>query len=181
MAQNKAVFLDRDGVINHDTGYTSKIEDFEFIDGVFQACKRFIFQGYQIVVVTNQSGIARGFYSEDDFFKLTNWMIGQFDKHGIEIERVYFCPHHPTAGHGKYLKDCDCRKPNPGMLLRAARELDLDLSASIMIGDNLTDMQAGEKAGCKECILVNERVLSPTLTQGYRTFPRLSDVTLGFH
>lgn len=168
-------------MINRDFGYTSRPEKFEFIEGVFQACKRFVFEGYQLVIVTNQSGIARGYYTEDDFFTLTNWMIGQFAEQGVDIAKVYYCPHHPTAGKEKYLTECECRKPEPGMLLKAAEDLDIDLSSSIMIGDKMSDMQAGESAGVKECILINEDINTPTITQGYRTFSRLSEVTLNSH
>ena len=116
----KAVFLDRDGVINHDFGYTSKPENFSIIDGVFAACRWFSEQGFQLVVVTNQSGIARGYYSETEFASLTSWMLKAFANEGITLAGVYYCPHHPTAGVGEYLQHCDCRKPNAGMLLQAA-------------------------------------------------------------
>lgn len=152
----KAVFLDRDGVINHDHGYTSHPDKFDFIDGVFEACQRFIDQGYIIVVVTNQSGIARGYYTETDFQHLTEWMLAQFAEHGVDIAGVYHCPHHPVSGKGDYLTNCDCRKPEPGMLLQAAQDLNIDLAESIIIGDNSTDILAGRKAGLKQCILIDE-------------------------
>ncbi len=168
-------------MINRDHGYTYRPEKFEFIEGVFDACKRFSLLGYQLVVVTNQSGIARGYYTEDDFLKLTDWMLGQFSEQGIDIAKVYYCPHHPTSGKGKYLKQCECRKPEPGMLLQATEELDIQLSESFMIGDKLSDMKAGEQAGVRECILLDGTVKCATISQGYRTFSRLSEVTLNTH
>lgn len=151
---NKAVFLDRDGVINHDHAYVSKIEDFEFIDGVFDACQQFIEQGFIIIVVTNQSGIGRGYYSEQDFNLLTNWMKSEFNKHQIPITEVYFCPHHPKKALPEYLKECDCRKPMPGMLNQAIKQFDIDVSQSIMVGDKISDLQAAQAAGIKTKILV---------------------------
>jgi D-glycero-D-manno-heptose 1,7-bisphosphate phosphatase len=151
---NKAVFLDRDGVINHDYAYVSKIEDFEFIDGVFDACQQFIKQGFMIIVVTNQSGIGRGYYSEQDFNVLTDWMKSEFNKHQIPITEVYFCPHHPKNALPEYLKECDCRKPMPGMLNQAIERFDIDVSKSIMVGDKISDLQAAQAAGIKTKILV---------------------------
>lgn len=151
---NKAVFLDRDGVINHDHAYVSKIEDFEFIDGVFDACQQFIKQGFMIIVVTNQSGIGRGYYSEQDFNLLTDWMKLQFSKHQIPITEVYFCPHHPKNALPEYLKECDCRKPMPGMLNQAIKQFDIDATKSIMVGDKISDLQAAQAAGIKTKILV---------------------------
>jgi len=151
---NKAVFLDRDGVVNVDHAYVYKIEEFEFIDGVFEACKQFQACGYQIVIVTNQSGIGRGYYTEQDFHVLTKWMVEQFKQHDIEISKVYFCPHHPTKGIADYQQDCDCRKPKPGMLLQGVKELSLDASECIMFGDKGSDMLAAKAAGFKKKILV---------------------------
>lgn len=151
---NKAIFLDRDGVINADHAYVHKIEQFEFIDGVFAACHHFIAKGYLLVIVTNQSGIGRGYYSEQDFATLTDWMKSQFAGHGIPIAGVYFCPHHPTNALPEYLQSCDCRKPQPGMLTQAINEFDIDVSQSIMIGDKVSDMQAAAAAGVPRKVLV---------------------------
>ena len=151
---NKAVFLDRDGVINHDHAYVSKIEDFEFIDGVFEACQQFINQGYMIIVVTNQSGIGRGYYSEQDFNHLTDWMKSEFAKRDVPITQVYFCPHHPKKALPEYLKECDCRKPMPGMLNQAIKQFDIDVMQSIMVGEKISDLQAAQAAGIKTKILV---------------------------
>lgn len=138
----KALFLDRDGVINVEKNYLYKVEDFEFIDGIFELCRFFQDKGYIIVVVTNQSGIARGFYSEKDFEKLTKFMVDEFEKQNIYVSKVYHCPHHPEIT-GK----CSCRKPEAGMLLQAQKELDIDMKNSIMVGDKQRDVDAGKNAG----------------------------------
>src|ERR1035437_3089455 len=142
MGKNKALFLDRDGVINKEKNYVCKIDDFEFIDGIFSFCEHFQRKGYLIFVITNQAGIARGLYRTDDYLILTEWMISQFELKNIHLSKVYFCPHHPDiTGH------CDCRKPNPGMILQAAEEFDLNLKESILVGDYENDLKAGENAG----------------------------------
>lgn len=151
---SRAVFLDRDGVINIDHGYVSTPEQFEFVDGVFEACKKFQAQGYKLIVVTNQSGIAQGYYGPQQFEQLTQWMCEQFDAHGVHITAVYHCPHHPTKGQTPYLQDCQCRKPAPGMLLRAIAEHRLDAALSIMVGDKGVDMQAAASAGVGYKVLV---------------------------
>ena len=137
----KALFLDRDGVINKEKNYLYKIENFEFIDGVFETCKYFQDNGYLIIVITNQAGIARGKYSEDDFSKLTKWMIQEFEKKNIKISKVYHCPHHPD-----FTGECECRKPKPKMILDAQKEFNIDLIHSILIGDKNSDIEAG--IGC---------------------------------
>lgn len=143
----KALFLDRDGVVNVDHGYLYQAEKFDFIPGVFEACRRFAQAGYAIVIVTNQSGIGRGYYSEQDFAELTRWMIQAFAKEHVTILDVMYCPHHPTDAQPMYLKDCDCRKPAPGMLLEAINKHQLDPKSSIMVGDKSSDMQAAINAG----------------------------------
>lgn len=158
----KALFLDRDGVINIEKEYLYKIEDFEFIDGIFELCKYFLDQGYLIVVVTNQSGIARKYYTQDQFDCLTTWMIEEFQKHNIKISKVYFCPHHPDISGV-----CSCRKPKPGMLLEAAQEFSIDLKHSVMVGDKERDIEAGLNAGLSTTYLFNEnkRVKSSKATK----------------
>ena len=155
----KALFLDRDGVVNVDHGYVSQPQDFEFIPGVFSACQRFQQAGYKIVIVTNQSGIGRGYYSETDFNQLTKWMIQEFKSHHVDISAVYFCPHHPTNAAPEYLQECDCRKPKPGMLLQAISQLGIDPNSSIMIGDKSSDMLAATSAGvgCKYLVKSGQR------------------------
>lgn len=147
MARNRALFLDRDGVINHDSGYTSSADSFEFIDGIFDLCRAAREAGYLLIVVTNQAGIGRGYYSEKDFLALTGWMRRRFEEEGAPIADVFHCPYHPEHGVGDYRKDSFDRKPNPGMLLRAAERHGFDLANSVMIGDKDSDMQAARSAG----------------------------------
>ena len=147
----KALFLDRDGVINVEKEYLYKREDFEFIEGIFELCRHYQELGYLIFIVTNQSGIAREYYSEADFEKLTEWMLEAFEKEGITISKVYHCPHHPKLSGA-----CSCRKPEPGMLLEAAKEFDVDLKNSIIVGDKERDIEAGLNAGLRESYLFDE-------------------------
>ena len=147
----KALFLDRDGVINKEKNYLFKISDFEFIDDIFNLCSYYQSLGYLIFVVTNQSGIARGYYSQNDFNILTSWMLEEFTKKDIFISHVYSCPHHPDIS-GK----CDCRKPNSGMLLEAQKEFKIDMAGSILIGDKERDIEAGLNAGLNETYLFDE-------------------------
>jgi D-glycero-D-manno-heptose 1,7-bisphosphate phosphatase len=149
---HKALFLDRDGVINAEKNYVYRIEDFEFLPGIFDLCAIAMRLGYRLVVITNQAGIGRGYYSEADYQHLTDWMLQQFRDRGIGIDRVYYCPYHPTAGVGEYRRDSLHRKPNPGMLLKARDELGLDLSSSVLVGDKDTDIEAGIAAGVKSNI-----------------------------
>ena len=152
--RRKAVFLDRDGVINIDHGYLFQPEQFDFIDGVFAACHHLQQLGYLLIVVTNQSGIARGYYSEHQFALLTSWMKQQFAAHGVKIDGVYYCPHHLEKGQNPYNIACDCRKPQPGMLLQAIREYGIDPAQSLMLGDKAADMQAAAAAGISRKVLV---------------------------
>jgi D-glycero-D-manno-heptose 1,7-bisphosphate phosphatase len=145
--KQRALLLDRDGVINVDHGYVHHSDNFNFIDGIFELARTACASGYRLVVITNQAGIGRGYYSEQQFHQLTQWMCNQFLSAGAPIEKVYFSPFHPTEGLGKYKKDHISRKPRPGMILLAQQELDLDLENSILIGDKASDMQAGIAAG----------------------------------
>lgn len=147
----KALFLDRDGVINVEKEYLYKKEDFEFIEGIFELCRYYLKQGYLIFVVTNQSGIARGYYTEEDFLSLTEWMMGEFLARGIEISKVYYCPHHPEITGA-----CECRKPKPKMLFDAQREYGIDLKNSLIVGDKQRDVDAGFNAGLHAAYLFNE-------------------------
>ena len=150
---SRALFLDRDGVINLDHGYVSKPEDFEFVDGIFSLCQRFAEAGFKIVVVTNQSGIARGMYTEEDFLNLSSWMCAEFAKNGIDIAGVFYCPHHPDKGLEQYRQKCDCRKPEPGLFYQAKVQLNIDLESSVMLGDKESDMMASQAAGLSRHIL----------------------------
>jgi len=136
-----AAFLDRDGVLNMDHGYVHKVSEFEWIDGAREAVKFLNDKGYLVLLVTNQSGIGRGYYREADFWQLTGWMRDRLAESGAHIDGVYFCPHHPTAAKGVLKVDCLCRKPNPGMIEHAQREWNLDMEKSFVIGDTLTDME----------------------------------------
>jgi len=143
----RALFLDRDGVVNHDLGYVHRMEQFEFVEGIFDLCRAARARSMALVVVTNQAGIGRGYYGEAEFERLTAWMCGRFADEGVPIERVYHCPFHPEHGIGGYRLDSFDRKPNPGMLLRAGKDLGLRLEDSVMVGDTQSDMLAAQRAG----------------------------------
>jgi len=147
--KTKALFLDRDGVINIDKGYVYKKEEFEFCDGVFETLRYAKELGYLLIVVTNQSGISRGYYTQEEFETLTAFMIDEFQKEGITIDKVYHCPHHPDSG-------CECRKPKPGMLLKAKEEFDIDLDSSVMIGDKKSDVEVAKNAGVKTKVFIGD-------------------------
>ncbi|WP_036768909.1 D-glycero-beta-D-manno-heptose 1,7-bisphosphate 7-phosphatase [Photorhabdus australis] len=149
-----AVFLDRDGTINIDHGYVHEIDGFQFIDGVIEAMIELKRMGYALVLVTNQSGIARGFFNEEQFLQLIEWMDWSLADRGVDLDGIYYCPHHPDATEEQYKKRCDCRKPQPGMLLEAQKELSIDMSASYMVGDKLEDMQAATAAKVGTKVLV---------------------------
>lgn len=144
---HKAVFLDRDGVINEDRGYVYKIEDFHFIDGSLQACRRLHELGYKLIIATNQSGIGRGYFTESDYQALNSWMLTRFREQKIPISAVYYCPYHPQHGVGDYRRESPYRKPGPQMLLDAASEHRLDLHHSFLVGDKPSDLVAAREAG----------------------------------
>jgi D-glycero-D-manno-heptose 1,7-bisphosphate phosphatase len=144
----KTIFLDRDGVINKDINYLHKINDFEFIDGIFDSCLYFQSLGYKIIIITNQSGISRGYYSHSDYQKITQWMLDQFKYKNINILDVFHCPHGPDS-------TCDCRKPKPGMFLKAKAKHNTDMEKSWMIGDKERDIIAANRAGIHNTILLN--------------------------
>ncbi len=148
---NRALFLDRDGTINEEKNYVYRIGDFIFRDGILELVKQYYDAGYAIFVVTNQSGIARGLYTEADFEIVTRWMEGEFRKNGIEITRVYHCPHHPDI-----TGECQCRKPNSGLILQALAEYDINPAQSVLIGDKESDVIAGRNAGIGTIIRINE-------------------------
>jgi D-glycero-D-manno-heptose 1,7-bisphosphate phosphatase len=149
----KAVFLDRDGVITVDLGYVHLIEDLKLLPGAVEAIKRFNAAGFLVVIVTNQSGVARGYYTENAVKRFNRHLVSELKEHGAKIDAVYYCPHHREGAVKKYMKDCDCRKPKPGMLLRAAREHCIDLKGSWMVGDKVSDVLAGKAAGCRTIII----------------------------
>lgn len=151
--KNKAIFLDRDGTINIDKNYMYKIEDFEFVENAVEGLKILFDLGYKLIIVTNQAGIGRGYYTEEDLEKLNKYMEDELIKSGIKIEKCYFCPHHAEHGIGKYKKDCECRKPKAGMLLEGIKEFDIDVTKSYMVGDKMSDAQAGINANVKPIIV----------------------------
>lgn len=148
----RALFLDRDGVVNVDHGYVCSSDNFQFIDGIFELVAAAQQAGYLVVIITNQAGIGRGYYTEADFENLMIWVREQFVVRGGLIDAVYFCPDHPEHGLGAYRCDSPFRKPAPGMILQAAKEHGIDLGRSILVGDKLTDIQAGCNAGVGELL-----------------------------
>lgn len=143
----KSIFLDRDGVINKEVNYLSSIKNFEFIDGVFDACKNFQSLGYSIIIITNQSGIGRGYFTDDEYHKITDWMISEFTRNQIKILDVIYCPHSPEYG-------CYCRKPKPGMFLLCKDKYNINMQKSWSFGDKETDIEASFESGITNTILV---------------------------
>lgn len=148
-----AVFLDRDGTINEEKDYLHRIEDFAFISGAPEAIRRLKEAGFLVIVVTNQSGVGRGYFSREDVDRLHQHLQRELAKIGTTVDAFYLCPHHPEKGRGEFKVDCDCRKGKPGMLLQAAVEYGIDLSASWMIGDKRADLEAGRAAGCRSLLV----------------------------
>jgi D-glycero-D-manno-heptose 1,7-bisphosphate phosphatase len=148
------MFLDRDGVINHEVGWLYRAADVRFVEGIFPLCRTAQRLGYRLVVVTNQAGIGRGLYSLEDFETLMEWMRGEFRREGVELDAVYHSPYHPEHGLGEYRRDHEDRKPGPGMMLRAQRQFGLDLSASVLVGDRCTDVEAATAAGVGQAFLM---------------------------
>lgn len=151
----KALFLDRDGVVNIEKNYLYKIEDFEFMDGIIDVCQKYQSQGYLLIIVTNQSGISRGYYTEDDFQKLSRWMIEHFQSLGITMTHIFHCPHHENIDG-----PCECRKPEPGMFLEAQKLYAIDMKKSVMIGDNERDIEAAQAAGVGYNILLSSQAIT---------------------
>ncbi len=164
--KSTAVFLDRDGVINVDHGYVHRIEEFEYLPRVKDALALIKSKGYLTVLVTNQSGIARGFYQVADYERLTDWMQDDLKKLNIAFDGIYYCPHHPN-GVGEYAVSCTCRKPGIEMFKRASADLNIDLTSSVMVGDRLSDIQAGINASCAQCYLVSTGKPLPEDTEQY--------------
>ncbi len=153
-ANGRALFLDRDGVVNHEVGYLHRSEEVRWVDGIVPLCRTAASLGYKLIVVTNQSGIARGYYTMNQFRDLTDWMLAELAGQGVLLDAVYCCPYHPEHGIGEYKREHEDRKPGPGMLLRGAREFGLDLSASVMVGDRCSDIGAANAAGLRQAFLV---------------------------
>ena len=139
MANQKALFLDRDGIVNKDVRYAHRPDQIKFCDGIFDLCRNAREKGYLLIVVTNQAGVAKGYFTEDDVLTLHRWMAEQFAQRGVPVDGFYYCPYHKDGIVPKYRLDSDCRKPKPGMLLQAAREHGIDLNQSLMVGDKTSD------------------------------------------
>jgi D-glycero-D-manno-heptose 1,7-bisphosphate phosphatase len=152
--RRRAAFIDRDGVLNEERAFVHRREDFVLLPGAVAALRLLKAAGYLLVVITNQSGIARGIYSEADYLALTEHMGAELAAAGVPLDAVEYCPHLPDAPVELYRCDCDCRKPKPGMLRRATRALDIDPGASFLVGDRLSDIEAGRAAGMGRCFLV---------------------------
>ena len=149
----KVIFLDRDGTLNEEVNYLHRKEDLVLLPGVPEALKAFKEQGYKLVVITNQAGVARGYYTEDDVKELHRYMNELLEKAGAGIDAFYYCPHHPEHGIGKYKIQCHCRKPEPGMFEMAEQDFDVDKSKSWMIGDKLIDIEAGRNYGVRTVLV----------------------------
>lgn len=146
--KQKALFLDRDGVVNVDVDYAHRIDQIEFMSGIFDVCRAAYMAGEKIIIVTNQSGIGRGYFTQEQFHALMQWMMVRFEKEGCPLTAYYFCPHLPED-------NCSCRKPKPGMILQAAKDWDIELAASRLIGDKENDLAAGRAAGIDKCMFFN--------------------------
>ena len=157
---NKAVFLDRDGTINIEKHYLYRISDFEYIDGSTDGLKTLSEMGYLLVIVTNQSGIARGFYTEEDYLQLDQWMKDDLAEKGIHIAGSYYCPHLPDGIVEKYAKKCDCRKPKTGLFWKAAAELNIDMECSFAVGDKERDLSICDESGAKGILLADSKMYS---------------------
>ncbi len=158
MKRNKAVFLDRDGTIVVHEHYLSSPEQLKLLPNAAEGIRLFREHGYLIIVVTNQSGVARGFFDEERLMLIHQKLIGMLEEEGVVIDGIYYCPHHTEGVIEQYKINCDCRKPGPGMLLNAAQRYNIDLTQSLMVGDSETDMLAGKNAGCKCVLIRNDRI-----------------------
>ncbi|MFA6760788.1 MAG: HAD family hydrolase [Sulfuricurvum sp.] len=170
MAGFKALLLDRDGVINIEKNYLYKAKDLEFVDGIFDLVRHFKTQGYKVVVVTNQSGIARGYYTEADLAKLHSFIADEFSKNGASIDAFYHCPHHPD-----FSGECECRKPKSGMILQAKKDLVLELASSILVGDSERDIEAGLGAGVKQSYLLSNTATTSKATKIVKNLKEIID------
>jgi D-glycero-D-manno-heptose 1,7-bisphosphate phosphatase len=151
----KAVFLDRDGTIIEDTGYIGECERVVFLPGVAEAIKLLNENGFKVIVTTNQSGVARGYFTEENVAEVNKFIQESLARHGATIDGIYYCPHHIDGTPGRYRQACYCRKPNPGLIERAARDFNIHLAESCAIGDKTIDVIAGHRAGCRAVLLSN--------------------------
>lgn len=151
--KRKAVFLDRDGTIIHDANYLDKKENIKLFDGAAEAIKKLNEAGFIVIIITNQSGVARGYFAEEIVIKLNKELVRMLEKEGAKIDGVYYCPHHTKGSIEKYSIECECRKPKIGMLKKAAEDFDIDLPNSYMVGDKPDDINLAKNAGCKSILV----------------------------
>jgi D-glycero-D-manno-heptose 1,7-bisphosphate phosphatase len=166
----KALFLDRDGIINRDYGYVYEIEKFEFNKAIFDIVRYFQDKDYLVIVITNQSGIGRGYYSEDDFLRLSKYMLEEFKKRGLNINSIYYCPHSPE-------QKCNCRKPNTKMIESAKKDFNIDLKNSIMVGDKQSDINLAKNAGISTTIAIGDRDIKDS-TYKFKTIDKFREFLL---
>jgi D-glycero-D-manno-heptose 1,7-bisphosphate phosphatase len=150
---NRAVFLDRDGTINEEVGYLKSLDMLKVIPGAGSAIRRLNAAGFKVVIITNQSGVARGYFPESLVHEAHALLTATLRKDGAMIDGIYYCPHHPTAGNSKHTIQCECRKPATGLMDRAARDLDIDLKQSFMVGDKWSDIELGHRAGARSILV----------------------------
>ena len=181
-SQLPALFLDRDGIINIDHGHVYKISDFEFNDEIFNLVREAKKNNFLVIVITNQAGIAKGFYTEEDFKKLSHWMLKIFLEKNAKIDAIYYSPFHPTMGKGKYLLKENTRKPGAGMIVEAMQDFNINISKSILVGDKISDIQAGIAANVEHNFLyknsddLSKRFSDRTIRKLIKKIESLNDV-----
>ncbi len=166
------VFFDRDGVLNVDSGYVHRCEDFVWMPGAIDAVKFLNDRGVLAIVITNQSGIARKLYTEDDLHRLNSWIQSELAKNGAHLDGIYYCPHHPSEGDARYVQDCLCRKPRSGLLLKAIEDWKIDVTRSFLIGDRASDVTAAEAVGVRGILFDQTRHLNLLVETEFRKFER---------
>jgi len=171
----KVIFLDRDGVINKEVNYLHQIDDFEYTNNCIKALKKIRFLGFEIIVITNQAGIAKGIFSEESYHRLTNHYIEDLSLNGIDILDVYFCPHHKDATVNKYKIDCKNRKPNPGMILDAIKKYSIDKENSYLVGDKMSDIEAGLSAGIESVLVESGHIFDENISADIKKYKDLYD------
>jgi D-glycero-D-manno-heptose 1,7-bisphosphate phosphatase len=180
-AKRPAVFLDRDGTVNAEVHYLSQPEQIELLPTVSETISLLNSRGIPVVIVTNQAGVARGYFPEHSLIAIHDHLCQVLAKKNARVDGIYYCPHHPSAGLGTFRKVCDCRKPLPGMLTRAAGELSIDLTRSLMIGDRESDLQAGAHAGCQTALVTTgygqetSAAIDLKSVRGIGIFPTIAD------
>lgn len=174
---NKAFFLDRDGTLNVEKHHLYRSEDLEWIEGTFEALQKIQDLGYKIIVITNQAGVAKGLYREEDVHILHEHMNKVLKEKGIIVDAFYYCPHHPQGSVEKYVIECNCRKPKPGMILQAIRDFNLDVKDCILVGDKEIDIQSGLNAGIDQCYLVRSgHEIDESITNAHAVYDYLLDL-----